>query len=92
MEIHSVKSVWQEIAKTPQEAEILSIRSNLMLEIVKMIRKKRWTKGNAAKKWGITQARLDDLLGGSIDKFSTEDLIDIFTNLGVKVQLSFEIN
>ena len=92
MEIHSVKSVWQEIAKTPQEAEILSIRSNLMLEIVKMIRKKRWTKSNAAKKCGITQARLDDLLGGSIDKFSTEDLIDIFTNLGVKVQLSFEIN
>jgi len=43
--------------------------------------------GTAARRLGITQPRLNDLLRGKIDKFSLDMLIDLAGKAGVKVRL-----
>ena len=55
------------------EAENLLLRSRLMSEIRKVAR--GLSKARAAKRLGVTQSRLNDLLRGEIDAFSVDALI-----------------
>lgn len=69
------KSVWEDLVGSPAEAENLRIRSYLMREVGRVV--KRWgiTQKEASEKLGITQPRLNDLLQGKIDKFSLDALV-----------------
>jgi predicted XRE-type DNA-binding protein len=67
------------------EAENLLLRSRLMSEARKVAR--GLTKARAAKRLGVAQARLNDLLRGEIDEFSVDALIDMLSEAGMQVQL-----
>ena len=67
------------------EAENLLLRSRLMSEVRKVAR--GLTKARAAKRLGVAQSRLDDLLGGEIDEFSVDALINMLIEAGMQVQL-----
>jgi predicted XRE-type DNA-binding protein len=41
----------------------------------------------AAKRLGITQPRLNDLLRGRVDKFSLDALVELAARAGLKVSL-----
>jgi predicted XRE-type DNA-binding protein len=69
----------------PVEAENLLLRSRLMSEIRRVARGQ--TKSQAAKRLGITQSRLDDLLRGEIDEFSVDALINMLSEAGMRVEL-----
>ena len=84
-----VKSVWDAISDTPQEAANLRIRAELMSEITQIIKKHRWTQFIAAQKCGLTQPRMNDLLTGKIDKFSIDALVNISEQLGGHITMSF---
>ena len=60
------ESVWDAIEDSPQERANLRLRSELMLEIARDIRRNGWTKVEAAQKCGISQPRVNDLLRGNI--------------------------
>jgi predicted XRE-type DNA-binding protein len=45
------------------------------------------TKSRAAKRLGVAQSRLDDLLRGEIDEFSVDALINMLSEAGMQVQL-----
>jgi predicted XRE-type DNA-binding protein len=45
------------------------------------------TKARAAKRLGVAQSRLDDLLRGEIDDFSVDALINMLSEAGMQVQL-----
>jgi len=45
------------------------------------------TKARAAKRLGVAQSRLDDLLRGEIDEFSVDALINMLSEAGMQVQL-----
>ncbi|HKS72161.1 MAG TPA: XRE family transcriptional regulator [Terriglobales bacterium] len=45
------------------------------------------TKAKAVKRFGITQARLEDLLRGRIGKFSVDALMNMATAGGLRVRL-----
>ncbi len=49
----------------------------------------RWelTQAAAAKRLGITQPRLNDLLRGRIDRFSLDALVDLAAKAGLSVQV-----
>ncbi len=64
------ESVWDAIEDSPQERANLRLRSELMLEIARDIRRNGWTQVEAAQKCGISQPRVNDLLRGKITKFS----------------------
>ena len=83
-------NVWDAIADTPEEAANLTLRSELMDEIEAIIKKNGWTQAEAAKRCGVTQPRINDLLRGRISRFSIDALVNIAAALGRKVRVSLE--
>ena len=83
-------SVWDAIADTPEEAANLSLRSELMEEIETIIKQNGWTQAVAAKRCGVTQPRINDLLRGRISRFSIDALVNIASALGRKVRVSLD--
>jgi predicted XRE-type DNA-binding protein len=45
------------------------------------------TRARAARRLGITQARLNDLLQGKINKFSLDTLLTLATRAGLEVKI-----
>lgn len=90
LEMQEFANVWDAIAKTPQEAANLTLRSNLMDEIEAIIKASGWTQKEAAKRCGVSQPRINDLLRGRISRFSIDALVNIASALGRKVKVSFE--
>ena len=80
-------SVWDALEDAPQEAENMKIRSGLMRAIGEHLQKSDGTQTAKAKKLGITQPRLNDLLKGRINKFSLDALVSIAFNAGLKVSV-----
>jgi predicted XRE-type DNA-binding protein len=82
-----VSNVWDALADSPSEAASLRIRAELMDQIAVLVEKKGWTQAEAAKRCGISQPRMSDLLRGRISKFSLDALVDAATALGCRVRL-----
>jgi predicted XRE-type DNA-binding protein len=90
LEMREFANVWDAVADTPEEAANLTVRSDLMDEIEAIIKKKGWTQKEAAKRCGVTQPRINDLLRGRISRFSLDALVNIASALGRKVRVSLE--
>jgi len=71
------------------EAAVLQMRANLMSDLRLYIEKQKLTQAQAAKRLGIAQSRLSDLLRGKWDKFSLEMLITLEARLGRTVRVEF---
>jgi predicted XRE-type DNA-binding protein len=80
-------SVWDAIEDTPDAAENMKLRSALMLEIAKQIENQGLTQAKAAKRLGVTQPRVSDLMRGKIDLFGLDALVNLATAVGLKVGL-----
>lgn len=89
-EMQEFANVWDAIADTPEEAANLTLRSELMDEIESIIKEGGWTQAEAAKRCGVTQPRINDLLRGRIARFSIDALVNIASALGRKVMLRIE--
>jgi len=81
-------TVWDAIAETPEVAANLTLRSDLMDEIEAIVKTNGWTQKEAAKRCGVTQPRINDLLRGKIARFSLDALVNIAAALGRKVRVS----
>ena len=90
LEYEEFENVWDAIADTPEEAANLTLRSELMDEIETIIKKNKWTQKEAAKRCGVAQPRINDLLRGRIARFSIDALVNIAAALGRKVRVSLE--
>ena len=84
---HRFESVWDAIEPTPAEAASMKARSEVMMAIRGIIDGWKATQIEAAKRLGMTQPHLDDLLRGRIDKFSLDALVDIATRAGLSVRV-----
>ena len=82
-----VRARWGDRDAAALEAENLRLRSELMIGISELIRRRGWTQTVAAKHCGVAQPRLNDLLRGKIDRFSLDALVNIATSLGLRVQM-----
>jgi predicted XRE-type DNA-binding protein len=83
-------SVWDAIADSPGEAANLELRYQLMEKISGIVKVNGWTQAEAAKRCGVTQPRLNDLLRGRIARFSIDALVNIASALGNKVRVTLE--
>jgi len=72
---------------SPQEAEHLQVRSDLMIQLEREIKRRGLKQNEAAKLLAVSQPRVSDLLRGRIDLFSTDMLIDMLARLGVRVRI-----
>ena len=88
--VQTFDSVWDAIADTPEEAANLSLRSDLMDKITKIIKESGWTQAEAAVRCGVTQPRINDLLRGRISRFSLDALVNIASALGRRVTVNLD--
>jgi predicted XRE-type DNA-binding protein len=83
-------NVWDAIADSPEEAANLELRYVLMEKVAGIIKQNEWTQAEAAKRCGVSQPRINDLLRGRIARFSVDALVNIAAALGRKVKVRLE--
>ena len=82
-------NVFVDLGFDPAEAAVLQMRANLMSDLRRYIEKQKLTQAAAAKRLGIAQSRVSDLVCGKWDKFSLEMLITLETRLGRTIRVEF---
>ena len=87
MSTEAFESVWDALEDTPTEAANMRLRSSLMIAINEAVSAWRVNQTEAARRLGVTQPRLNDLLRGRIDKFSLDALVELAARAGLAVQL-----
>ncbi len=84
-------NVFVDLGFDPAEAAVLQMRANLMSDLRLYIEKQKLTQAQAAKRLGIAQSRVSDLVRGKWDKFSLEMLITLEARLGRTVRVEFAV-
>ncbi len=85
------ESVWDALEDTPTEAENMKLRSSLMIAISEAVSGWQVTQTDAARRLGVTQPRLNDLLRGRVGKFSLDALVAIAARAGLAVHLEITL-
>jgi predicted XRE-type DNA-binding protein len=80
-------NVWDALEDDPEAAATMAMRSDVMAAINDTVRGWNTTQARAARRLGITQPRLNDLLRGKINKFSLDTLMTLATRAGLKVKI-----
>ena len=80
-------NVFRDLGYSPAEAENLRLRSELMIQLSRVIKARGLTQAGAAKLFGVTQPRISDLVRGKIGRFSVDTLIAMLGHAGVRVSL-----
>jgi predicted XRE-type DNA-binding protein len=75
------------IEASPAAAAIMKTRAELMIALRKAIEGWETSQATAAKRLGLTQPRLNDLLRGRINKFSLDALVTLATKAGLSVRV-----
>ena len=78
-------NVFADIGFPQGEAQNLAVRAELMSQIRRA--SKGLTQAEAARKFGVTQPRINDLLSGKIDKFSLDALVNMLAKAGLRVEI-----
>ena len=86
--IKSSGNVFLDLGFEPAEATVLQMRAKLMSDLRSYIEKNKLTQAEAAKRLGIAQYRVSDLVRGKWDKFSLEMLITLEARLGRTIRLA----
>ena len=81
-------SVWDAIEASPAEAENMRVRSGLMIALQERIKRSGMTQAEAARRFGVTQPRISDLMRGKIDVFGIDALVNMLASAGLHVELT----
>lgn len=87
MTVETYASVWDALADSPEQAANLRARAELMHAIAQHVRRHGWTQAEAARRCGVTQPRMNDLLRGRMSRFSLDALINMATAAGLRVHI-----
>lgn len=87
MKLERYESVCDAIESSPSEAANMKARATLMMAIRKVVDGWRGTQAEAARRLGITQPRLNDLLRGRINKFSLDALVELAERAGLSIRM-----
>jgi len=69
------------------DADKLKIKSGLVIEITQAIRKLGLTQQEAAKRMGITQPKVSDMMRGDFSNLSERKLMDCLNRLGYDIEI-----
>ena len=83
----STGNVFRDLGFSPDEAEYLKVRSELMVNLQEVITARGLKQAEAAKLLGITQPRVSDLMRGRLDLFSIDTLIDMLARLEIRARI-----
>ncbi len=69
------------------DADKLKIKTGLVIEIRKAMRRLGLTQQEAAKRMGITQPKVSDMMRGDFTNLSERKLMDCLTRLGYDIEI-----
>lgn len=69
------------------DAEKLKIKTGLVIEIRKAMRRLELTQQEAAKRMGLTQPKVSDMMRGDFSNLSERKLMDCLTRLGYNIEI-----
>lgn len=87
MEREIFASVWDAVEDSAAEAANMRARSELMIALKSKIESWNLNQTEAARRLGVTQPRLNDLMRGRLDKFSLDALVNLAQSAGLAVRL-----
>lgn len=85
--MNTFANVWDALTDSPEESAAMTARSQLMSALTDIVEGWKLTHAAAAKRLGITQPRLNDLLKGRFHKFSPDALLILAGRAGLKVEI-----
>ena len=80
-------SVWDAIEASPVAAAHMKARADLMIALTETVEGWGLRQTAAAKRLGVTQPRLNDLMRGRITKFSLDALVKLASRAGLAVRV-----
>jgi predicted XRE-type DNA-binding protein len=80
-------SVWDALEASPAAAANMKARADLMIALRETVGGWRVSQAVAARRLGLTQPRLSDLLRGRITKFSLDALMKLAAEAGLSVRI-----
>ena len=87
MKQKSYQRVWDAIEPLASEAASMKVRAQMMIAIQQTVDDWGVTQAVAAKRLGLTQPRMSDLLRGRISKFSLDSLMNLASQAGLAVRV-----
>ena len=83
--VESSGNLFKDVGFKEADAKKLQFRSFLMIGLMKYIQNENITQKEAAKRLGVSQSRVSNLIHFRIDLFSTDMLLDMLERAGFKV-------
>lgn len=87
MERQRFDNVWDALEDTPEAAENMKIRSVLMAYLQERVKGWGLTQAEAARRLGVTQPRLNDLLRGKVSQFRLDALVELLGRAGLRLEV-----
>ena len=81
-------NVFVDLGFDKAEAEVMQLRSDLIIDLMKHLRTKQWTQHDAARHLHISKARVTKLMKGSWHDFTLEMLMTLAYRAGMKLTLT----
>lgn len=78
-------NVFEDVGFPRAEAAHLLIRTDLMLQIARVLKARKLTQARAAKLLKVSQPRISDLVRGRVELFSIDALVEMLTRLEMVV-------
>jgi predicted XRE-type DNA-binding protein len=85
--VQSFASVWDALEETPEAAAHMRLRSELAIAVRTAVEGWGLTQAAAARRLGVTQPRLNDLLRGRVGRFSLDALVGLAERAGLTVRI-----
>jgi predicted XRE-type DNA-binding protein len=81
-------NVFRDMGFPPVEAANLLMRANLLIDLQLAIEATGLTQSEVAKRLGVTQPRVSDIVRGNIDRFGLDSLVQLLDRLGITVEVT----
>lgn len=80
-------NVFADLGFDEAEAQLLTLRADVMLKLHSEIKARQLTQVQASKLLGVSQSRVSDLARGKAEKFSLDTLVLFAAKLGISARL-----
>lgn len=83
--------IWDALESNPVSAINMRMRADLMTATRKEIETWGLTQTEAAKRLGISQPRLNDLMRGRVSRFSLDALVKLIVEAGLTIDMKIKL-
>ena len=85
MNIQTFDNVWAALSETPEQAENMKLRAELVGRLNSWIKRNGLNQATAAAALGVSQPRVSELAGGKINCFPIDKLVSMMAHAGLHI-------